>query len=179
MALNMIKQIRMLGQRLLIPKASQSAKVYTGSLFEPDYLQTGKSKIPLVSTLNVQIKGYNYPELESYQSFIHKIADIMQIDIDDSWPLPPETFKIQRFKMGTAAIAAEYNLKVYERNVQISDVPSTKCSVLVRVLEAALPQGVILNVDIFDPEYEKKRYVPDKELLDLQSTLDTMKNKKS
>lgn len=81
--------------------------------------------------------------------------------------------------MGTAAIAAEYNLKVYERNVQISDVPSTKCSVLVRVLEAALPQGVILNVDIFDPEYEKKRYVPDKELLDLQSTLDTMKNKKS
>lgn len=29
----------MLGQRLLIPKASQSAKVYTGSLFEPDYLQ--------------------------------------------------------------------------------------------------------------------------------------------
>lgn len=47
------------------------------------FMQTGKSKFPLLSTLNIQIKSYNYPVLESYQAFIHKLANIIQIDIDD------------------------------------------------------------------------------------------------
>lgn len=59
----------------------------------------------------------------------------------------------------------------------MSEVSSIKSSILIRALEASLPQGVILNVDVFDPATEQKRYVPDKELLDLKSTLDTLKNK--
>lgn len=33
--------------------------------------------------LNIQIKSYDYPVLESYQKFIHKLADTVQVDIDD------------------------------------------------------------------------------------------------
>ncbi|XP_012523221.1 uncharacterized protein LOC105829113 [Monomorium pharaonis] len=176
MALNLFKQIRM--QRSLATKIS-SAKFYTGSLYEPDYLQTGKSKIPLLPVINIQIKGYNYPILESYQSFIHKLANIIQIDVENSWPLPPQEFKIQRYKTGTTKIVSEYNLKIYERNTQMSEVSTLKCSILIRALEAALPQGVTLNVDTFDPVLESKRFIPDKDLMDLKSMLDTMNKPKS
>ncbi|KAL0112774.1 hypothetical protein PUN28_012205 [Cardiocondyla obscurior] len=177
MAANLIKQIVVSGQRSPVAKTSL-AKLYTGSLYEPDYLQTGKSRIPLLSTINVQIKGYDYPILESYQAFVHKLADIIGIDVENGWPLPPEEFKIQRYKTGTNKISSEFHLKIYERNTQMSEVSSLKCSVLIRALEAALPQGVTLKVDVFDPALEEKRYVPDKELLDLQTSLDTLKTKK-
>ncbi|XP_018337606.1 PREDICTED: uncharacterized protein LOC108745766 isoform X2 [Trachymyrmex septentrionalis] len=171
MALNLIKQI---GQRLLATK-TLSAKFYTGSLYEPDYLETGKSEFPLLPTINIQIKGYDYPVLECYQSFIHKLADVIQIDIDNSWPLAPQEFMIQKHKTGTTTIVSKYYLKIYERNIQMSEVSSVKCSVLIRALEAALPQGVTLNINIYDPTLEEKRYVPDKALIDLKSTLDTLK----
>lgn len=72
---------------------------------------------------------------------------------------------------------SEYNLKIYERHMQMSEVSSIKYSILIRALEASLPQGVTLNVNIFDPALEKKRYVPDKELLDLKSSLSILKHK--
>jgi len=84
---------------------------------------------------------------------------------------------IQKYKTGTTIIMSKYYLKIYERNIQMSEVPSIKCSVLIRALEAALPQGVTLNINIYDPTSEEKRYVPDKELIDLKSSLDTLKNK--
>ena len=59
----------------------------------------------------------------------------------------------------------------------MSEVSSIKCSVLIRALEAALPQGVTLNINIYDPSLEEKRYIPDKELIDLKLSLDTLKNK--
>ncbi|CAL1678066.1 unnamed protein product [Lasius platythorax] len=175
MVLNLIKQIIPLRHPLI--RKTLSAKFYTGSLYEPDYLETGKSKFPLLPTINIQIKGYDYSVLECYQTFMSKLADIMQIDVDNSWALPPQELKIQRYKTGTTAVISEYNLKIYERHIQMSEVSSIKSSILIRALEASLPQGVILNVDVFDPATEQKRYVPDKELLDLKSTLDTLKNK--
>lgn len=99
------------------------------------------------------------------------------IHVSSSWPLPSQEFKIQKFKTGTTKVISEYNLKLYERNTQMSEVTSLKYSVLIRALEAALPQGVILNVNIYDPTLEEKRYIPDKELIDLKIALDTLKNK--
>ncbi|XP_011869353.1 PREDICTED: probable 28S ribosomal protein S10, mitochondrial [Vollenhovia emeryi] len=177
MALNLSKQIAVLGGRSLARK-TLSGKFYTGSLYEPDYLETGKSKFPLLPVINVQIRGYDYPVLESYQSYIHKLADAIQIDVDNGWPFPPQEFKIQKYKSGTTKITSEYNLQIYERNIQMSEVTSVKYPVLIRAIEAALPQGVTLNVNIYDPALEQKRYIPDKELVDLKSELDTLKNKR-
>jgi len=59
----------------------------------------------------------------------------------------------------------------------MSEVSTIKYSILIRALEASLPQGVTLNINAFDPALEKKRYVPDKQLLDLKSSLSTLKQK--
>lgn len=49
------------------------------------FFQTGKSKIPLYNTLNVQLKGYDFPVLESYQGFVHHIAEVIGVDVADGY----------------------------------------------------------------------------------------------
>jgi hypothetical protein len=49
------------------------------------FFQTGKSKIPLYNTLNIQLKGYDFPVLESYQGFVHHIGEIMGIEVADGY----------------------------------------------------------------------------------------------
>ncbi|XP_012272042.1 39S ribosomal protein L48, mitochondrial [Orussus abietinus] len=147
------------------------------SLYEPDYLEVGKSKIPVYPTLNVQIKGYDFPLVENYQRFIHKLADNMNLQILDSWAVPPKELIVKRLKPHSSIVCAEYNLKVYKRNTQIENVPTTLYQILLRIMEATLPHGVTFNIEYFDPEKAKKKYVPDKELLDLKTELDTYKKK--
>jgi large subunit ribosomal protein L48 len=94
-----------------------------------------------------------------------------------SWPVPAQKFKVQRYKTGTTVIISECELKIYERNTQLSEIFSTQCPILIRALEAALPQGVNMKIEIYDPEMEKMRYVPDKELLNLKTELETIGKK--
>lgn len=49
------------------------------------FFQTGKSKIPLYNTLNIQLKGYDFPVLESYQGFVHHIAEVMGIEVAEGY----------------------------------------------------------------------------------------------
>ena len=71
------------------------------SVYEPDYLdvslfsiiimrykyffsfQSLKPKYPQYESLNVQIKGYDYPILESYQRYLHSVAEYLDIDVAD------------------------------------------------------------------------------------------------
>lgn len=147
------------------------------ALYEPDYLEALKPKVPIYPILNVQITGYIYPVLESYQSFIHRVAKIMDIDVDDSWALPAKELKIQRYKPRSTIVVAEYKLNIYERNIQLADITATQCPLLIRILETTLPEGVNLNVSIFDPDRELKRYVPDKLLLTMKTQLQDLKKK--
>ncbi|KAL2725154.1 hypothetical protein V1478_007827 [Vespula squamosa] len=175
MALNIIRKATTFCNGILA-KNVLSCRHY--SLYEPDYLEMLKPEVPIYSMLNVQITGYSYPVLENYQSLIHKIAKVMDIDVDNGWALPPKVLKVQKFKSRSTVVTAEYNLNIYERNIQLADVTSTQCPLLIRILEDALPEGVTLNMTIFDPNMELKRYIPDKQLLDMKSMLQDISRKK-
>jgi large subunit ribosomal protein L48 len=56
-------------------------------LFVVSFFQTGKAKIPLYNTLNIQLKGYDFPVLENYQKLVHKIAEGMDIEVEDGYVL--------------------------------------------------------------------------------------------
>lgn len=78
------------------------------NLFEPDYLavsecgqilqhkmfycdlflhfllhQEMKPKHPVYPCVNIQIKGYDFPILESYQRFLHRTAESLDLDVTD------------------------------------------------------------------------------------------------
>lgn len=54
----------------------------------------------------------------------------MDINVEDGWALPPQSFRIKTFKAQTEIVDSEYNLKLYDRNLQITDVPSTQVSLI-------------------------------------------------
>ncbi|KAJ0175577.1 hypothetical protein K1T71_008736 [Dendrolimus kikuchii] len=149
-------------------------KRFKSDLYEPDYLISMEPDEPVYDCLNLQIKGYDYALLEACQSQIHRYAEVMGLQVDEGWATPAQQLKVQRFKPGGTVIDAEYNLNVYERNVQVSDVPGWALSTLVRVTRAVLPEGCTLNVHEHTVEHEEVRYVPDNQLIELKQQLQDM-----
>lgn len=173
MVLNVLRQVTTYCR---CPLFNKTARFY--GVYDPPYLKPKETLIKVYPVLNVQIRGYQYSLLESYQRLIHKIAKILDINVEDSFAYPHREFKINRYKKGSTLIDAEYNLKVYERDIQISNVTSIKCPIFVRILEASLPEGVSLTIDKYDPSIQKKRIVPNKELVDLKAALNELLEKK-
>ncbi|CAG7827189.1 unnamed protein product [Allacma fusca] len=146
------------------------------SFFEPAYLDEGGSEVPLYDLVNIQMKGYDYPVLENYGKFVHKCAQRFQLDVEEAWGTPCKCLRVTRLKPDSSVIDSEYQLRVYERNVQLADVPSTSLPIFVNFVEAALPAGVTLNVLHHQPEFAEIRYVPDYKLEELQEELETIKS---
>lgn len=167
---NILKTVRYLSSPKPLIKLTDKRSY--SKLYEPDYLELLQPKIPIYPTIDIQIKGYDYRILESYQSLITTISDNMELNIEESWATPAQSFQIQKFKQKSNIVENEYKLNVFERNIQIIDVPSTTFPTLLRLLEASLPEGVTLQARPHMDEYDEVRYVPDQELKQLKTQLD-------
>ena len=95
-----------------------------------------------------------------------------------SYALPPQQSKIQRFRPNSTIIDSEYKLTMYERNLQINDVDVPIYPVFLRIAQSALPEGVNFSVQEHDEDCEERRYVPDKDLLELKAQLEEMQASK-
>lgn len=81
---------------------------------------------------------------------------------------------VQKLKPNSTVVDAEYRLTVYERNIQLQDVNVPVYPMFLRIAQAALPEGVQLVVQEHTDECEERRYVPDKDLLELKAELERM-----
>jgi large subunit ribosomal protein L48 len=41
------------------------------------------------------MKGYNFDILESFQSYVHNLAENMGVDVEDAWATPARSFKVR------------------------------------------------------------------------------------
>lgn len=57
---------------------------------------------------------------------------------------------------------------------QISDLPAKFYPILLRVAQAALPEGVTMNVMEHQPEHSEIRYAPDTDLIELKEQLEEL-----
>lgn len=137
-----------------------------------------KPKYPEYSALNFQIKGYDFPVLESYQKYLHRVAEYIDCEVEDSWALPPKVLKIQRFKPQGSVVDSEYTLQVYERTLQLCNLDAHVYPTFLRLAQEALPEGVELNVVEHTHDVEELRYVPDRELIELKTQLEDMRKHK-
>ncbi|CAD7000059.1 unnamed protein product [Ceratitis capitata] len=159
-------------QNLVVQKEAAGSKV---SLNFRSEIAQNYSK-DYITHVNVQIKGYDFPILESYQRYLHSVAEYLDIDVSDCYALPPQATQVQRLRPNSAVVEAEYRLTVYERNLQINDVDAPVYPVFLRIAQAALPEGVHLCVQEHSDEFEERRYVPDRDLLDLKAELERMQS---
>lgn len=81
---------------------------------------------------------------------------------------------VQRFKPFSSTLDTEYKLNIYERNVQIVDVPATAFPIFLRMVQESTPEGVSIKVDTSTDEEQKMRYIPDNQLLGLKQELEDL-----
>lgn len=143
-----------------------------GPLHEPPYLEAMKPEYPTYDVINVQMSGYDFPILESYQRFVHRIATSLDLDVSECWAHPPKKENIARYNPNSAVVNSEYKLTTYERFVQISDIQAPTYPVFLRFIQSGLPEGVTLSVVHHTDFLEESRYVPDKDLIDLKAELE-------
>lgn len=130
--------------------------------------------MPLYDSLNIEVRGYDYAILESYQALINSIAKEMEIDVEEGWALPPQAMQITTLKPNSDIINSQYNLKIYRRVLQLNDVFTTQLPTLLRAIEASTPAGVSVKVEKHEFHHEEERYIPDKDLLTLKQELDEL-----
>lgn len=94
--------------------------------------------------------------------------------MSDCWALPPKTENITRLKPNSSTLDASYTLKTYKRIVQVEQAKAHQVPLLVRIIQAGLPEGVKFSVMEHTELHDKERYVPDRELLQLKQDLDVI-----
>jgi large subunit ribosomal protein L48 len=146
------------------------------SIYEPEYLDKLKPEVPVYELLNIQLKGFDFPVLEKFGRYVHKTAETLNLSVEDSWATPHQALKIQKYKPQSSLVETEYDLNVYERNVQVSNMPASSAGVLIELLQASLPAGVQLCIHPNIQDHQDVRYIPDLELEELQKQLDEIVN---
>uniref|UniRef100_A0A336MCA6 CSON014989 protein n=1 Tax=Culicoides sonorensis TaxID=179676 RepID=A0A336MCA6_CULSO len=143
-------------------------------IYEPDYLDKLRPQVPVYDAINIEITGYDFPVLENYQKFVHEACETMEMNVSDCWALPPKIETITKFKPYSSTVDATYNLKTYKRYVQVEQAKAHQIPLLVRIIQAGLPEGVKFTLMEHTELHEQERYVPDKELLQLKDELDSI-----
>lgn len=90
--------------------------------------------------------------------------------------MPPQHVTAKRLRPKSSIVEAEYRMTIYERNLQLEDVDAHLYPVFLRLIRAALPEGVELHVQENSEELEERRYVPDRDLLELRAELGRMQS---
>ncbi|XP_067680516.1 large ribosomal subunit protein mL48-like [Haliotis asinina] len=141
-------------------------------VFEPDDLTPGPA-IPEYEALNVRMRGYDFVLLESFAKYVHNQATRLGIDTE-TWASPSKATHIETYVPNSKVIQHTYDLRTYERTVQLQDVPSTMLPIFLDIVRCHLPMGVNITVKEPDVEEENERYVPDKRLKDLYAEVDAI-----
>jgi len=129
--------------------------------FEPDYLDSAIPPIPTYPLVNIQLKGYNFDVLESFQSYVHGVAENMGIDVAEAWATPAKSHKVSTYFEGGTRVKNEVTLNTFERNVQVSNLRSVDAPILVDIIRTTLPEGVHLSIHQHEQEHYEERFIPD------------------
>lgn len=133
-----------------------------------------KPKIPLYEAINIQLSGYDYAILESFHKFVNHIAKDMDVSVEDSWGLPHREVQITAYKPQSEIVQSVFNLKVYRRVLQVTDISTVQLPILIRAIEASTPSGVTVSIEQHAEHHDEERYIPDKELLNLKQELEDL-----
>ncbi|ESN99014.1 hypothetical protein HELRODRAFT_162491 [Helobdella robusta] len=139
------------------------------SLYEPEFLDE-KKDTPMYTNLSIRLEGYDFVIVESFAKYIDNKSKHLGLQ-SMVYAVPARTTKVQIYKPNTSQVGKEYDLALYKRVVQVSDLPSTLAPIFFEVLNTNLPPAVSLVISPPTEEEEDYRYVPDLALLELQAEI--------
>jgi len=158
--------------------AGIATSAWARKTFEPDYLDSAGPVIPTYPPLNIQMKAYNFDILESFQSYVHNLAENLGVDVESAWATPARTFRSNTYIEGGTRLRDENHLHLYERNVQVVGLRSIDAPILFDIIRTCLPEGVHLSIHEHKTEHYEERWIPDPFLDGIRTELKTDEEKK-
>lgn len=131
---------------------------------QPEFLKYLKPTVPYYGLQNIQLKGYDYVTLDQFKRFVIRTLKQLDVRIKDHWATPSEEFSLDKFQNESYGVEESIRLHIYERNIQIDELPSYKAQTLIELLLLSKPPGVRFTIEKHDPEVKKKLYMTDMEL---------------
>ncbi|CAM1328577.1 MRPL48 (predicted) [Pycnogonum litorale] len=138
---------------------------------EPPYLAKLEPEIPSFKLTNIQLRGYDLVVLERFGKYAKNVVEKMDLEVESFWATPKQSLSVKLMKPNSNIVKQTYDLSLYERNIQLVNLPSTKVPVLINVIESLLPPGVKLTIHEHQPEHLEIRYLPDLMLEELEEEL--------
>ncbi|XP_037072620.1 uncharacterized protein LOC119093720 isoform X2 [Pollicipes pollicipes] len=102
---------------------------------------------------------------------VHHMLCALDVDVNDCWASPHSSCRVTRFKLDSAIVETSYEMKTYERNVQLSELPATVAPLVAELLQRSTPPGVWVRLHPHESQHDDLRYVPDLQLKELKQQL--------
>ena len=155
-----------------VPFFSTSTKRSATLKMEPDDVGL-PPEIPEYDKLALRIKGHDFTVLEKFTKYAHSILRFLQFETE-CYPMPCKSIDVNTYRLNSTIIDKSYNLDEYERVILVNDLPNTKLTSLIYLLTVNTPEGVNFVFNYPSPSDEENRYIPDRQLLELQGQLEEM-----
>lgn len=138
---------------------------------QPEFLKYLKPTVPYHGVQNIQIKGYDHVTLDQFKSFILRVLKQLDIKVKDRWSTPSQELSLDTFQEESYGVEESTRVHLFERNIQIDELPSYKAHILLETLMLSKPPGVRFAVEAHDPSVLKKLYMIDVELENAKAEL--------
>lgn len=138
---------------------------------EPTYLRYLKPQVPYYELLDVRMRGYDHATLEQYADFVADATRKLGVQLVARWHTPNSSFRYDSLKHESHVVDQSNVVHVYERNVQLKNLPAHLAVVYLRLVQQCKPVGVTLSVYPHRDEHDEIRYIPDSQLNALKAEL--------
>uniref|UniRef100_A0A0B6ZKN7 Small ribosomal subunit protein uS10 domain-containing protein n=2 Tax=Arion vulgaris TaxID=1028688 RepID=A0A0B6ZKN7_9EUPU len=140
-------------------------------LFEPNDLKLAPD-IPEFKVLHIQMRGHDFPVLESYAKQVHGMVRVILNLESDSFASPAKSTQVRTFHPKSVNVNHKFDLQTFIRTVAVDNVPTTLVPIILQLVQKNCPEAVEVSLKEPEPEEEEFRYVPDYSVLELQARKD-------
>jgi len=85
----------------------------------------------------------------------------MGVDVSEAWATPAQTSTMTTYLEGGVRPKDTYKIHLYERNVQVTNLRSVDATILIDLIQRALPEGVEFALHEHTVEEEERRWIAD------------------
>lgn len=145
--------------------------------WEPDDLKM-EPDIPEYETLNIKMKGYDFPVLESFAKYVHRIASNLDAECT-KFAVPAKKLEIHTLQFQSVIVKDSCKLNLYERVVQVQSLPSPTLPILLEMITGNTPEGVNITVAKNTPEDDEFLYIPDHQKHKIEQMMEELEQRRA
>jgi len=100
------------------------------------------------------------------------------VEVSVGWATPSRCLKLTTYQEGSVRPKDEFNVNLYERNVQVVNLRSVDAPILIDLIQRALPEGVQFSLHEHTTEAAEARWIADPFIDQLRTELSQSQDEK-